>query len=462
MNVVSFVSALHRFWWLGLSTLAVCIIGGALFAYGPEERFEATTTVVVLPSEDLGSNIQGIRFVLPSLSAQVQTPEAFDAVQASLPPALQDSAWDVEVTTDPESLLLFVRSESADRDLVVPVANRFAQQIITQQASDRLVEYSVLEPAATVNSTAGARSVILVGSIALGIIGGILAMLTAHALSPRVVRADDVRRLGLPMLAEVPNTPELPERPREIFSDRAMAPLSEAYERLRIGLDARRTRGRPTTAVAICAIGRDEGTTTVTANLAWTTASVGQPVTVIDANLREPALHRRFGLPNVDGLASSDPVREPKGIPHVADMPALSVVAAGVSDRHPSEPVLANLPPLVGDLGTTGDLVLIDTPPIGVAPEAVAVASTCRAVVLVVRANRHSPADLERASQDLGDAGAEILGVVINRTLTMPKLRGRRRTATQRVRSPRAGRSRVPAPEGDGRVVASGRRGGGD
>jgi len=456
MSLVTFGTAVRRFWPVGLAVFLICAIGGLALAYVPAERFEATSTVVVRPSEDLGPNIQGVRFVLPSLAAQANTEENYAAVQAALPEALQNSPWEVAIETDPEALLMRIRASSTDAQAVAPVANRFAQRIVRQGPDDPLVVFSPLEQATAVESTANARTVLVVGGLALGLIVGVLAMLSAHALRPRIVRAEDLRKLGLPVLGEIPAHRPFPKRPSELFTASEHAPLAQEYERLRTNLEVHRARGGGS-AITLSSIAPEEGTTATTANLAWAIGSIGHAVTAVDANLRHPGLHERFGQSNEGGLSAGQGAGQGRSIPRATSLPSLGLVVAGHIDQHPSEVISNNLAPLVSELQGVGEMVLVDTPSLSEAADCLIVASVTRGVILVVAARQRTPAEVEGAVQEFREAGADVLGVVLNRA--RPRFRRKQRGAAPRRATPKAEPdSHRVEPKPAKRTVRSGRR----
>ncbi|MDX6556317.1 MAG: tyrosine-protein kinase [Miltoncostaeaceae bacterium] len=453
MNLVTFGTAVRRFWVVGLAVFLVCFLGSLAAAYLPAERYESTASIVVRPSEDLGANIQGVRFVLPSLAAQSTTEDNFAAVQAALPPALEDSPWDVKIATDPEALLMLITASSTDPQVVAPVANRFANRIVTQGPDDPLVVFSLLERATRVKSTASARTVLVVGGLALGIILGILAMLSAHALRPRIVRAEDVRRLGLAVLGEIPAHRPFPKRPSEVFSAPENAPLAAEYERLRTNLEVYRARGGGS-AIAFSSFAPDEGCTSTTANLAWAIGAIGHAVTAVDANLRTPGLHDRFGQTNEGGLSAGAGAGNGRAIPRATSLPSLGLVVAGEIDRHPSEVISNNLAPLIAELEGVGEMVLVDTPSLSEAADPLMVGAMTRAVILVISARQRTPAEIEGAVQDFRESGAEVLGVVLNRARSRYRRRGQQ--GTPRRQRAASGETR-PRPSVK-RPVRSGRR----
>jgi Mrp family chromosome partitioning ATPase/capsular polysaccharide biosynthesis protein len=430
MSGISVRSAFARFWWLGLIVLVACSALGVYLSARQAEEYSATSRVLVSPSEDLGSNVQGVRFVLPSLAEQVASRRNFEATQEALPEELQDASWDVAVSIDDEALVLTVTATSTDRDVVVPVANRFAQQIVQQQAAgerpvgEGLVVFSLLNPAGSITSTASARRVLIVAGVALGLVLGALAMLSAQALRPSVVRAADLRRMGIAVIGEIPRH-DATRGPRAVFADER-SDVADAYERAAVGLEAARVRaGRR--ALAALSLAPGEGASESAAGLSWAIASMGHRVVAIGADLIDPRLHRQLGVPEGPGLAEGADPRTVPGAPH-----SLGALPAGRLTEHPLEAINSRLPQALTELEHAGATAIVDAPALTSSAEAVVVASVAGASVLVVRAGAHSPAQIRQALTELESAGVLVLGVL----LTGVRVRrgageGRRRGAHQ-------------------------------
>lgn len=430
MSTVSIRTAFARFWWLGLLVFLLCAALGVGLAMRQDEKFTATATVLVSPSPELGANVQGIRYLLPSLSQQVDTAENFQATQNALPPGAQDAPWDVTVTTNAETLVLSVAAESERKDVVVDVANAFANQIVSQKGvvppvGDGLVVFSLLEPASSVSSTASAQRVMIVAGIGLGLVLGFLVMLSAQALRPSVRRPEDLRRLRIGVMGEIPTEGGL-EPPARVFGNDG--PAADAYERAAVGVEAARQRaGRAS--VAILSLESGEGASAVAAGLAWASASMGHRVAIVDADLGAPQLHRRLGLEVTDGLSDGGDPRAVPGAPA-----GLRAVVAGTPAANPLETVNTRLPDLLSDIEGAGATALVDTPALAAGADSVVIASLVGAAVLVIRAGRHRPDAVQRAVADLEASGVYPLGVV------MTEVKGRRNG-----RRSSAARSAAPA-----------------
>ena len=161
----------------------------------------------------------------------------------------------------------------------------------------------------------------------------------------------------------------------------------------------------------------NEGKTLTTVNLAFTLSdSYARRVLVIDADLRYPCLHSLLGISNASGL-SELLADERAEIPFTEISERLHVLTAG----RPGPMPLAGLSsPRMGTLleecARRFDWVLLDTPPVGVLPDAQLLARLAGAVILVIGANSTPAAFIERAVAELGPEC--IIGTVLNRVGT--------------------------------------------
>lgn len=221
---------------------------------------------------------------------------------------------------------------------------------------------------------------------------------------PPTPRADE----GAPSYA-VPSALE-----GKLVVSRDITPVTvEQYRRLAAVLhDLQAQGGLKTVMVSSAAPG--EGKTLTIANLALTLSeSYHQRVLLIDADLRHPSLHNLFGIPNDVGLA--DGVRSGgKPVPPVEISPWLSVLTAGRPVASPLALLTSDhVRTVIAEAAARVDWVLLDTPPVGLLPDAQLVARLSDGVLFVIAAGATPYSLAQRCIAELG--ADRIVGTVLNR-----------------------------------------------
>jgi capsular exopolysaccharide synthesis family protein len=158
------------------------------------------------------------------------------------------------------------------------------------------------------------------------------------------------------------------------------------------------------------------GATSVVSNLALALAAADKRVLIIDANFRRPALHRVFGVQEAPGVA--DVLCAGKSLESAVQKTStanVDVLSVGSKELRVVERLAASAN---GDLLARAkaeyDVILIDVAPAVVAGDGLALAQRVDASVLVVRAMADKRGMVSRIRNELGDARAEFMGVIVN------------------------------------------------
>ncbi len=159
-----------------------------------------------------------------------------------------------------------------------------------------------------------------------------------------------------------------------------------------------------------------EGKSTVTANLASTTAHAGSNTILIDADMRRPSMHTVFNVENMIGLSSFlKGEAELREIICSTDVDGLSLIPSGPVPPNPSELLESQrLPELISSLKERFDRIILDSPPAGALADASIIAALVDGVILVCYAGHIDRKFILRTKQQLEMAGAKLYGVVIN------------------------------------------------
>ena len=190
-----------------------------------------------------------------------------------------------------------------------------------------------------------------------------------------------------------------------------------------------------------------DGKTTVAANLAAAYAQSGSRVLVVSCDLRRPAIHEMFAVPDHPGLTdllvasngnrdrdSLDlaPYLEPCSIVRVAVLPS------GVIPVLPGEVLGSNrMRRLIERSRKLTDVVILDCAPLVVASDVVPLLPMVDGVVLVARARKTRQKLAASTATLLDRMGATMVGVVLNdaREFSIPLAKRRMYRPTRQMRN---------------------------
>ena len=274
-------------------------------------------------------------------------------------------------------------------------------------------------------------------SILVGLVGGIGLALLREYLDNTVKTPDDIESLArLPSLAVVPafaetngngrrsrllGTPSTNGHDKRIELVAQHLPksqTSEAFRALRTALLLSQAERPPQVILVTSALPR-EGKTTAAANLAVTLAQLGDRTLLIDADLRKPGVGRILDLTDgkyaglssyLAGVSSLDLVT----VPHPA-IPNLAAIPTGPLPPNPADLLSSHkLADAIAKLRSQYKFIVIDSPPIMAATDAVILSVQTDGVLLVVRSGETPKEAFTRARDLLVGVKCRLLGVVLN------------------------------------------------
>src|SRR5260221_2558593 len=271
----------------------------------------------------------------------------------------------------------------------------------------------------------------------VGLVGGVGLALLREYLDNTVKSPDDVETLArLPSLAVVPqfansngngklngaltgsNGHGVDKRIELVAQHLPKSQMSEAFRALRTSILLSQADHPPQVILVTSALPL-EGKTTAAANLAVTLAQLGDSTVLVDADLRKPGVGRLLNMTDgkyaglssyLAGVSSLDLVT----VPHPS-IPNLAAIPTGPLPPNPADLLSSHkLADAITELRGKFKFIVIDSPPIMAATDAVILSVQVDGVLLVVRSGETPKEAFTRTRDLLISVKCRMLGVVLN------------------------------------------------
>lgn len=192
--------------------------------------------------------------------------------------------------------------------------------------------------------------------------------------------------------------------------------ISEEFRLLRSNIQFSNLNGEIQT-IMVTSAAPNEGKSTIVANLAIIFAMQKKKVLLVDADLRNPSLHKTFHVPNHRGLTTffTDEEIPLEEITYTTSQNNLYFIPSGILPPNPSELLASSqMDDLITRFQENFDFILFDTPPTIKVTDAQILASKTNGTIYVVRNNVTERKNILRTKALLEHAHANIIGVVFN------------------------------------------------
>ena len=255
--------------------------------------------------------------------------------------------------------------------------------------------------------------------------GGLLGLLLGMGIAFLREFVDDsikdpasLERLsGLPVLSQLPDLKNLSAKKLALQTTlEPRSPMAEAIRSLRTSLRFSTRNGAPKSTF-ITSSNAGEGKSSIALNLATAYAQSGSNVLLIDADLRNPGIHKLLEIENMQGLTNylaSDYVND--DISHPCMIKNLRVITSGPIPPDPVELLSGEkMAKLLETSSQKYDHIIIDGPPVLGLADALILANLADATIVAVEAGRTRKATLLDSLKRLERANANLIGTIISR-----------------------------------------------
>lgn len=217
-----------------------------------------------------------------------------------------------------------------------------------------------------------------------------------------------------------------------IFNKRYASNVIEAYHTLRTNILSQIGAKGPVS-IILSSAGAAEGKTLTAVNFSLAAAHSGLRTLLVDADARRPAIYDIFGLDKEPGLTDilagkilwEDAVKESSDfiiggigldrLGHFTGIDNLKIITCGTIPNNVVDLLdSANWEEVMDDWKTEFDMIIFDAPPVLLFVDAVITAKYTDGVVLVYKAGKIARGALKRATEQIQNVNARMIGVVLN------------------------------------------------
>nr|MBR4281482.1 polysaccharide biosynthesis tyrosine autokinase [Clostridia bacterium] len=435
-----FFAILEKFWLV----LVCAIVGASMMGWlagNSTTTYTATSKLYIVDTSSGSLNIANLQLgTVLTLDYQevFKTWEVHEMVieDLQLPYTYEQMQSLITISNPEDTRILYITVRYPDAKMAADIANAYAKAaktfIINTMRGEEPSDFSIaLEPSVGYRVSKSSRMVMgfMLGSVlAVGLIT-LLFVLDNRPRSPEQIQQYG----GIPTLAVFPDRP----RSKAIAYKKTgeAAPVADV-PRLEIGQfpendfvshEAMNTLctnlsycGSDVRKVMITSRYAGEGKSYVSMNLMRSLSRLGRRVVLVDTDLRASGIQsdyqllyntqKRYGLS--DYLSGQCSVNE---VLYQTNISGAYMIPAGHEAPNPLQLLDTEaMKTLVEWLGTQFDVVLIDTPPVGVLVDAVAMAKFCDGALMVVGYRKGNQSEIGDAVKNIKQTGCKMLGAVLN------------------------------------------------
>ena len=215
--------------------------------------------------------------------------------------------------------------------------------------------------------------------------------------------------------------------PELVSSEHPRSALAETYRTLRTSV-LLANAGEPPKIVLVTSAVPGEGKTTTAINLAISMAQTGKKILIVDADMRRPRLGDMLNLDSERGVVHylAGSAAQLKDVVQTTDIDNLWAIPCGPRPPNPAELLTGERSEAMFDtLRNPFNMIIIDSPPVMAAVDALVIAPWTDGVVLVAHGGSTPYPLVEDACRRLQDVRGQVMGISLNNVnLDSPSYQG--------------------------------------
>lgn len=257
------------------------------------------------------------------------------------------------------------------------------------------------------------RKMIVVVGFILGLIVAIFLAFLHTFLDNRIKSEEDITQATrFPLFGTIPYIKTESEKLKVFVSPKSS--VTESFRNLRTNLQFIGDQEGSQVIVVTSTVG-GEGKTTVSVNLAGIMSMTEKKTIILNLDMRKPTLHERFALPNREGMSTLLSKHATlHGVIQHTEYENLDVITSGPIPPNPSE-LIENeeMQKTLEALRKIYDIIILDTPPIGLVTDAKSLMHLADSTVYVTR-YAYSKKEYFKTINALQEDKIKGLGILLN------------------------------------------------
>lgn len=262
------------------------------------------------------------------------------------------------------------------------------------------------------------KNTVAFGFVLAGLIIGFLIITIKYLLHNQISSLNEINRLSnatISTLGVVPMYKESIPVSMLLVNGKPRSLFAEAFRNIRTNLRFIDNSEGPKVAAVTSTIS-GEGKTLIAINLAGIIAYSGKKVILLDLDMRRPKINKGFGVDNSYGMSTvligKSTIKE--AIRH-SDQKGLDFITAGPIPPNPSELIISErMDQIIEELKRDYDMVVIDTPPVGLVTDGVTLIQKADYPLYIFRADYSKKHFVQNVDRLINENGIKSLSVVLN------------------------------------------------
>jgi succinoglycan biosynthesis transport protein ExoP len=429
---------LMRHWILILAAVIVGGLVGGGIALATPRSYEASASVYfsvtsATSATDLNQAAAYAQSQMSSFAILATSDTVLNDVKTELglTETTNQLSGSIRATTPDQTTVLNISADSSSPARAADVANSVASNLVlnlstvvpTTAKTVATVSPRVVSSATAPKSPTGPNTKLnIIAGLVLGLLAG-LAFALMRSIYDTTVRnpRDAAAAAHAPVLARIENDPDLGLHD-VATSERPESRAANDFRLLRAAIRGLAT-GRSSFSFVISSATAGEGKSVLAANLAAALSEADAKIVLVDANLRSPSLATLFDSPDGPGLSGvlrGDATLDDATVSTTRNN--FDLIPAGRTSSAASQLLTTRgFTAAIESLKKKYDIVIVDSPSLDEAADAVTIARHFDGALLVVRSGVPKSALVTRLADNLEAAGTPILGVILNRSGKAPR-----------------------------------------